>query len=189
MKLLFESSFYIWFDLKSTNLNVDERADVIADIMQKIKAKINTDFPLINMDCYTKSDFKGEFYHQLELKKQGRGDEGYDAEYSAFMIDLDKSLRIVLNELFASPESELYQAIAKVDNLKIDILYRDAEMALQYIGDGKLNIHSQNGMVNTTMTFNQLEFNLENFEKILLGDDSDFEEMCAEAEKRKLEND
>ena len=191
MKLLFESSFYIWFDLKSTNLNVDERADVIADIMQKIKAKINADFPLINMDCYAKSDFKGEFYHQLELKKQGRGDDTYDveydAEYSAFMIDLDKSLRIVLNELFASPESELYQAIAKVDNLKIDILYRDAEMALQYIGDGKFNIHSQNGIVNTTMTFNQLEFNLENFEKILLGDDSVFEEMCAEAEKRKLE--
>lgn len=187
MKLLFESSFYIWFDLKNTNLNVDERANVIANIMQKIKAKINADFPLINMDCYAKSDFKGEFYHQLELNKQGRTDDTYDAQYSAFMIDLDKSLRIVLNELFASPESELYQAIAKVDNLKIDILYRDAEMALKYIGDGKLNINSQNGIVSTTMTFNQLAFNLENFESILLGDEADFEEMCAEAEKRKLE--
>ena len=188
MRLLFESSFYIWFNLKNTNLNVDEKADVIADIMQKIKAKINADFPLINMDCYAKSDFKGEFYHQLELNKQGRGDDTYDAKYSAFMIDLDKSLRIVLNELFSSPESELYQAIAKADNLKIDILYRDAEMALQYIGDGKFNIHSQNGIVSTTMTFNQLEFNLENFERILLGDETDFEEMCAEAEKRKLES-
>ena len=42
-------------------------------------------------------------------------------------------------------------------------------------------------IVSTTMTFNQLEFNLKNFESILLGDDADFEEMCAEAEKRKLE--
>ena len=187
MKLLFESSFYIWFDLKSTNLNVDERADIIADIMQKIKAKINADFPLINMDCYAKSDFKGEFYHQLELSKQDQTDDTYDAQYSAFMIDLDKSLRIVLNELFASPESELYQAIAKVANLKIDILYRDAAMALQYIGDGQFNIHSQNGIGSTTMTFNQLAFNLEKFESILLVDKADFEEMCAEAEKRKLE--
>ena len=188
MKLLFESSFYIWFDLKNTNLNVDERADIIADIMQKIKAQINADFPLINMDCYAKSDFKGEFYHQLELKKQGRTDDTCDAEYSAFMIDLDKSLKIVLNELFVSPESELYQAIAKVDNLKIDILYRDVEMALKYFGDGKFNIRSENGLVSTTMTFNQLAFNLKNFESILLGDEADFEEMCAEAEKRKLEN-
>lgn len=38
------------------------------------------------------------------------------------------------------------------------------------------------------MMFNQLEFNLENFESILLGVESDFEEMCAEAEKRKLES-
>ena len=188
MRLLFESSFYIRFDLKSTNLNVDERADVVADIMQKIKSKINADFPLIDMDCYAKSDFKGEFYHQLELKKQGRGDDAYDAKYSTFMIDLDKSLRIVLNELFVSPESELHQAIAQVDNLKIDILYRDVEMALKYLGDGKFNIRSENGLVSTTMTFNQLEFNLENFERILLGDETDFEEMCAEAEKRKLEN-
>lgn len=187
MRLLFESSFYIWFNLKNTNLNVDEKADVIADIMQKIKTKINADFPLINMDCYAKSDFKGEFYHQLELKKQDRDDDTYDAKYSAFMIDLDKSLRIVLNELFASPESELYRAIANVDNLKIDILYRDVEMALKYLGDGKFNIRSENGLVSTTMTFNQLEFNLENFERILLGDETDFEEMCADAKKRKLE--
>ena len=187
MRLLFESSFYIWFDLKNTNLNIDEQADVIADIMQKIKSKINADFPLINMDCYAKSDFKGEFYHQLELKKQGRSDDTYDAKYSAFMIDLDKSLRIVLNELFVSPESELYRAIANVDNLKIDILYRDVEMALKYFGDGKFNIRSENGLISTTMTFNQLAFNLENFESILLGDEADFEEMCAEAEKRKLE--
>lgn len=44
MKLLFESSFYIWFDLKSTNLNVDERADVIADIMQKLRQKLMLTF-------------------------------------------------------------------------------------------------------------------------------------------------
>lgn len=188
MKLLFESSFYIWFDFSQTNLSVDERADAVSDIMGKIKSKINADFPLINMDCYAKSDFKGEFYHQLELKKQGRGDDGYDAEYSAFMIDLNKSLRIVLNELFATPESELYQAIAKINKLKIDITYRDVEMALKYLGDGTLIIYSYNGIIRTDMTFNQLEFNLENFEKILLGDDSVFEEMCAEAEKRKLES-
>lgn len=104
------------------------------------------------------------------------------------MVDLTKSLKVVLNELFASPENELYQMIAKVDNLKIDILYRDVEMALKYFGDGKFNIRSENGFVSTTMTFNQLAFNLKNFESISLGDSSDFEKMCAEAEKRKLEN-
>lgn len=99
------------------------------------------------------------------------------------MVDLTKSLKVVLNELFASPENELYQMIAKVD-----ILYRDVEMALKYFGDGKFNIRSENGFVSTTMTFNQLAFNLKNFESISLGDSSDFEKMCAEAEKRKLEN-
>ena len=187
MKLLFESSFYLHFDFKETNLNIDEKAEVVSDIMQKLNSKINTDFPLINMDCYKRKDFKGEFYHQLKPNEQDGADDPCDIQYSAFLIDLDKSLKIVLNEVFASPESELYQAIAKVDNLKIDILYRDAEMALQYIGDGKFNIHSQNGIVSTTMTFNQLAFNLKNFESILLGDEADFDEMCAEAEKRKLE--
>lgn len=44
MKLLFESSFYIWFDLKNTNLNVDERADVISDIMQKLSPRLMPTF-------------------------------------------------------------------------------------------------------------------------------------------------
>lgn len=79
MKLLFESMFDIAFDLKSTNLNTEERADIISDIMAKLKSKVNADFPLIDMDCYAKSDFKGEFYHQLELKKQGNLNNNYDA--------------------------------------------------------------------------------------------------------------
>lgn len=186
MKLLFESMFDIAFDLKRTNLNTEERADIISDIMAKLKSKVNADFPLIDMDCYAKSDFKGEFYHQLELKKQGNLNNNYDAEYSVFMTDLNKSLKIVLNELFASPESELYQMIAKVDKLEINIGFRDVEIALKYIGDGKFNIYSQNGVLSTMMTFNQLKLNLENFESISLGDSSDFEKMCAEAEKRKL---
>lgn len=44
MRLLFESSFYIWFNLKNTNLNVDEKADVIADIMQKLRPKLMQTF-------------------------------------------------------------------------------------------------------------------------------------------------
>ena len=187
MKLLFESSFYIWFDFEKTNLSIDEQADVVSDIMGKLKSKINADFPMINMDCYAKSDFKGEFYHQLKLREQGERNDK-DIEYAVFPIDLDKSLKIILNEIFALPDSDSYQAIAKIDKLKIYISFRDVEMALKYIGDGNFNIYSQNGVLSTTMTFNQLAFNLKNFESILLGDEADFEEMCAEAEKRKLEN-
>lgn len=189
MKLLFESMFDIAFDFKCTNLNVDERADVISDIMRKLELKINAEFTVMDVDNYGRKDFKGDYYHQLEMKKQGDLNSDYDAEYSVFMVDLNKSLKVVLNELFTSPESELYQAIAKIDKLKIDITYRDVEMALKYFGDGTLIIYSYNGIIRTDMTFNQLEFNLENFESILLGVEADFEEMCAEAEKRKLEND
>lgn len=188
MKLLFESMFDIAFDFKRTNLNTDERADIISDIMRKLELKINAEFTVMDVDNYGRKDFKGDYYHQLEMKKQGNLNSNYDAEYSAFMIDLNKSLKVVLNELFTSPDSELYQMIAKVDKLEININFRDVEMALKYFGDGKFNIYSQNGILSTMMTFNQLEFNLENFESILLGCDSDFEEMCAEAEKRKLES-
>lgn len=62
MKLLFESTLDIAFDLKRTNLNTEERAVAISDIMRKLKSKVNADFPLIDMDCYARSDFKGEFF-------------------------------------------------------------------------------------------------------------------------------
>lgn len=44
MKLLFESSFYLHFDFKETNLNIDEKAEVVLILCKSLIQKLTPTF-------------------------------------------------------------------------------------------------------------------------------------------------